>query len=83
MTSNRHEHDVGYGLNPRAPPFVPNYTMVQQPSGITQSTHASEPVYGTPMYLAPLTSAVPKFCSQDQRSMQQGSNTVLGLAEYM
>ena len=82
-TSNRPQHDVGYGLNPGAPPFVPSYSMVQQPSGTTQSTHFSEPVYGTPMYSAPVTSVVPKFGPQDQRSMQQESNTVLDLAEYM
>ena len=82
-TSNRPQHDVGYGLNPGAPPFVPSYSMVQQPSGTTQSIHFSEPVYGTPMYSAPVTSAVPTFGPQNQRSMQQESNTVLDLAEYM
>ena len=73
---------VGYGLNPGAAPFVPSYSMVQHPSGAIQSTYASEPVCGNPMYSVPVTSAVPRFSSQDQRSIQQESNTLLYLLEY-
>ena len=77
------QHGVGCGLNPGAAPFAPTYSMVQQPSGAIQSTYASEPVRGNLIYSVPVTSAVPRFSSQDPRSMQQESNTVLDLAEYM
>ena len=80
--SNLPQHGVGYGLNPGAAPFVPTYSMVQQPNGAVQSTYASEPVCGNPMFSGRGTSALPRFSLQDQRSMQQESNTVLDLAEY-